>query len=88
MSASPIKNAGDVYQFVGDLKAEAERQGMAELADRLQNNLLLGSSALEILGAVRQTVIDNRGVVGRLLGKDGKSRAEQVSLNLTRQPKH
>jgi len=33
---------------------------------------------LEILGAIRQTVIDNHDAVGRLLGPDGKSRAEQA----------
>ena len=78
MSALSIKNAGDVYQFVDDLKTEAKRSDMNQLADQLENALLLGSSALEILGAVRQAVVDNHNNIERLLGPDGKDRAEGV----------
>lgn len=78
MSEKRINNAQDVYQFVEDLRNEASRRGMNELSTELANALRLGSSALEILGAVRQVMVDNREHVTRLLGPDGRSRADQV----------
>ena len=57
----------DVYRFVQRLKAESERQGEVSLASRLDDALNLGSSGLEILGAIE-----------RLLGPDGDVEARQI----------
>src|SRR4051812_844653 len=78
MTARPINDIGDVYQFVGDLRAVAARRGMTALPTQLESALKLGSSALEILGAIREILINNNEQVGRLLGPDGEAQAKQV----------
>ena len=78
MCEAAIKESADVYHFVENLKAKAESKGMDEFVARLGNAMRLGSSTLEILGAIRQTIIENRETVGRLLGPEGEIGAEQV----------
>ena len=68
----------DVYRFVQRLKAESERQGEVSLASRLDDALNLGSSGLEILGAIRQAILENRTAIERLLGPDGDVEARQI----------
>jgi hypothetical protein len=78
VSAHQINNLGDVYQFVEILKTEASQRGLTNLATQLENALKLGSSGLEILGAIRQIIIENREIIRQLLGPDGRSRGEQI----------
>lgn len=78
MSASHIKTTDDVYQFVERLKSECQKNGATELFAQLDDSLHLGSSGLEMLGAIRQTIIDNRASIERLLGASGKDEANQV----------
>lgn len=78
MSASQIKTADDVYRFVERLKSECQNSGATELLAQLDDALHLGSSGLEILGAVRQTIIGNRALIERLLGAARKDEANQV----------
>jgi len=78
MSANPINNTGEVYQFVESLRTEASRRGITSLATQLENALNLGSSGLEILGAIRQIITENLQIIRQLLGPDGSSRGEQI----------
>ena len=78
MSTSRITTAEDVYRFVDRLKLESEKHGANALSAELDDALHLGSSGLEILGAVRQTMIANLPAIERLLGPTGKEEAKQV----------
>jgi gamma-glutamyltranspeptidase len=71
MSDCTIRTASDVYGFVAQLKSEAEKHGNIDFASELDDAVHLGSSGLEILGAVRKTLIENHGEVESLLGSDG-----------------
>ena len=75
---SQIKTADDVYRFVERLKAESERVGRPELVVQLDDAMHLGSSGLEILGAIRQVLLNNRNAIEALLGAVAKTEAEQV----------
>ncbi len=78
MTAPTITTADEVYAFIAQLKAEAEKQGDTNFATELDDALYLGSSGLEILGAIRKTLIENRGKVESLIGADGQNKAAQV----------
>ena len=78
MRDSTISSTGDVYEFVDVLKKESERRGSVSLVARLENALHLGSSGLEILGAVRQVMIENRSEIERCLGNTGIEKANRV----------
>jgi hypothetical protein len=54
-----IGSAEGVYAFVAQLKAEAEKHGERDLAMELDGAPDLGSSGLEILGAIRKIVTEN-----------------------------
>ena len=84
MSISRITTVDDVYRFVDRLKLEANSHGAAALATQLDDALHLGSSGLEILGAIRQTLITNRTSIEQLLGPSGKEEADQVIAFVTR----
>ena len=78
MSVSKIETTDDVYRFVERLKSECQEHGATELSLKLDDALCLGSSGLEILGAIRHTIISNLTSVERLLGVAGKDEANQV----------
>ena len=59
MKADPIKSTDDVYRFVEQLKETARQNGCQELYTELDDALLVGSSSLEILGAIRQAILRN-----------------------------
>ena len=73
-----ITTANEVYAFVTQLKTQAEKHGDADLASKLDDALHLGSSGLEILGAIRETLIENHSQVEALVGSDGWQKAAQV----------
>ena len=78
MIDSTITTANDVYAFVAQLKTEAEKRGDTDFASELDDAVHLGSSGLEILGAIRKTLIENHGEVESLLGSDGWQKAAHV----------
>jgi hypothetical protein len=78
MNASQINTADDVYRFVERLKSECHRNGATALLKELDDALHLGSSALEILGAIQQTVINHRSQVEGLLSSARKDEASGV----------
>jgi hypothetical protein len=78
MNTGKITTAEDVYNFAKTLESMSQRSGVTQLARQLDNAMRLGSSGLEILGAIRQVVIGNRTDVERLLGPEGTSRIDQV----------
>jgi hypothetical protein len=78
MTTKKITTAGDVYQFVERLKTASQQDGTPELYRQLDQAMRVGSSSLEILGAIRQAVIGNRSDIERLLGPDGRLCADQV----------
>ena len=73
-----ITSANDIYAFVTQLKAEAEKRGDNDFAGEVDDVLHLGSSGLEILGAIRKTLIENRDRVESILGSDGLKKAADV----------
>ncbi len=78
MTDFTITSTNDVYAFVAQLKTEAEKRGDTDFASELDDALHLGSSGLEILGAIRETLIENHGEVESLLGSDGWQKAANV----------
>jgi len=73
-----IKSASEVYAFVAQLKTEAEKHGDSDFVSELDDALHLGSSGLEIMGAIRKKLIQNHSKVKSLLGSDGWKKAERV----------
>jgi hypothetical protein len=78
MVTPTITTANEVYAFIADLKTECGKHGVNDLANKLDDALCLGSSGLEILGAIRITLAENRAKVESLLGSEGLRKAEQV----------
>jgi hypothetical protein len=74
----PINNAGDVYKFVERLKVQCQENGKTELCKKLDDALRLGSSGLEIIGAIQQTLKNNYNVIEQLLGSEEKIAIDQV----------
>jgi hypothetical protein len=75
---SKSATANDVYAFVAQLKTEAEKRGNSDFASELDDALHFGSSGLEILGAIRKTLVENHREVESLLGSDGWKKAAKV----------
>lgn len=78
MTDFTITTTKGVYTFVAQLKTKAEKRGDTDFASELDDALHLGSSGLEILGAIRKTLIENHGQVESLLGSDGWQKAAHV----------
>jgi hypothetical protein len=77
----------DVYKFVNILIAKAAEDSLPasqRLAAQLHEALNLGSSALEILGAIRLALLEKEMTVARLMGKSGQLTARQVSRFVSR----
>lgn len=78
MSELQIKTTDDVYQFVERLESECRIHEATALLRQLDAARHLGSSGLEILGAVRQALVDNLALIEQLLGPSGKEQAKQI----------
>jgi hypothetical protein len=63
-----IRTANEVYDFVRRLKAACVAEGAPDLCKKLDDSMRLGSSGLEILGAIRGTIIANRQKIDEILG--------------------
>jgi hypothetical protein len=68
----------DVYMFVDRLKLESLKQGSTHLAKELDDALHMGSSGLEIMGAIRQAILDHHSLIQKLLGPDRLDEANRV----------
>lgn len=68
-----IVSVDDVYRFVDLIQVVCKQKSAAELDMKFSNALKLRSSGLEILGAVRQTIIDNREQIECLIGPDRRN---------------
>lgn len=73
-----MTNVGDVYRYVERLMSECRKCDESALFKQLDDALHLGSSGLEMLGAIRRALIENRVTVVRLLGPTGKEEADRV----------
>ncbi len=78
LNVSHIQSTDDVYQVVERLESACRKNGTAELLKQIEDAMRVGSSALEILGAVRQTMIVNRSEVEQLLGPSGSKETDEV----------
>lgn len=78
MNSFQIVTVHDVYRFVEHLKSECQKNGMLELYGQLDDDLHLGSSGLEVLGALRQTLINNSLTIEQLLGPAGNEWTDQI----------
>jgi hypothetical protein len=80
MNTQKINTSADIYQLVKQLQVESGKNGLPDLAAQLADALSLGSSGLEILGAIRKTFIENRSTIERMLGPTGK---DQIDMAIT-----
>jgi hypothetical protein len=79
MNSEKINSTADVYQFVERLKLECAKAHATDLLEQLDGAVSLGSSGLEILGAIRQTLIINRATITRLLGATSSDQINQIN---------
>jgi hypothetical protein len=56
-----------IYSLIDQLILDSKRLGESSLADQLYIALHMGSSSLEVLGAVRQTLIENEKTATKFL---------------------
>lgn len=78
MTTPTINKVEDVFRFADHLKSECERSGETGLAEQIDDAMHLGSSTLEILGALRQIILGNAASIHQLLGEAGNAEADQV----------
>ena len=73
-----MNSANDVYEFVDQLKSACQKAGATELVEQLSDALRLGSSGLEILGAIREILVKNRSLIQGLLESTKKTEVDKV----------
>ena len=73
-----MNNANDVYKFVDQLKLACQKAGETKLFEQLDNALRLGSSGLEILGAIRGVLLKNHALIQELLDSTNRAQVDQV----------
>jgi len=78
MSTFQINTTDDIYQFVERLKAQCAKRSETGLLTQLNDATHMGSSGLEILGALRQVILANIGLIQELLGSDGENEARLI----------
>lgn len=71
-------NIDEVYRIVEHLIVKAGERGPTELTMQLDDALHVGSSGLEILGAIRQVIIENRDCLDQLLAPTEIDQVDQV----------
>jgi hypothetical protein len=72
-----ITNAGQVYDLANLLIERSSAEGLCDIAQKLDDAMHLGSSALEILGAIRQVLVDDSGRITKLVDKGDLDEAIQ-----------
>ena len=78
MDNAPIGTTNDVYDFVERLQGACENVGHVRLAQELDDDLHLGESRLEILGALRTTILNHLHTIESLLGASGIDDAKSI----------
>lgn len=78
MTDCMITSANDVYAFVAQLRTEAEKRGDTDFATNVDEALHLGSSGLEIMGAIRKILIENHAKLESFGGSEARNKAAQV----------
>jgi hypothetical protein len=78
MCPERISTSQDIYDLVERLKDECKKDARTDLIARFDDALGLGSSGLEIMGAIRKVFSDDRFEIERLLGPDGKDEVDAV----------
>jgi hypothetical protein len=73
-----MNNTSDVYEFVEQLKSACQSARQTELLEKLNDALNLGSSGLEILGAIREIIIKNRKTIQSLLDSTKQVQIDEV----------
>jgi hypothetical protein len=73
-----MNNANDVYEFVEELKLACQSAGQTELLEKLKSALCLGSSGLEILGAIREIFVRNRATIQNLLNREKWPQIDEI----------
>jgi hypothetical protein len=84
MERSEIRTANDVYEFVEQLKAACLEKGAVELYKQFNDSMRLGSSGLEILGAIRGTIIANRKEIEGILGLGAREDIDHIIVFVNR----
>lgn len=69
-----IKSIEEFYKLIDALKSACRENNEMEILQKIDGALSLGSSVLEMLGATRQVLIENRKRVDQLLTKDDVDR--------------
>ena len=65
-----ISSVSDVYEFVNEAIRLCREQEYEDIATRLEEAMHLGSSALEIIGAIRSILIEGQPELLSVLDKD------------------
>lgn len=65
-----ITSMPEVYSLVDELRAECKRHKIDRIGDMLGDAMALGSSGLEILGAIRSVLVRERDNLVRVVDKN------------------
>ena len=78
MNKYQINTTDDVYQFVKRLKDQCSTNSKNELFAQLDDAMRVGSSGLEIMGALQQVIVSNIALIQELLGPEGENEARLI----------
>ena len=65
-----IKTVDQVYNFINEIKQGCIKYGYNDIATRLEDAMHLGSSGLEILGAIRTILLEEQTRLLNIANKD------------------
>ena len=71
-------SSDNVFRFIEHLMFESKKRNEMELFKKLDDALNLGSSALEILGAIRAILVENRSTISKLFDSKNIEEADSV----------
>jgi hypothetical protein len=67
-----------LYETVERIKKESLERGLPDLAAQFEHALALGSSSLEIIGAIKIIIVQNRPMIEAMLAPNGKQRVDEM----------
>lgn len=73
-----ITSMPEVYSLVDELREECRRHRIERVTDALDNAMALGSSGLEILGAIRSVLVRERDNLVRVVDKKTATAIDSV----------
>lgn len=80
MTTPAITTTDEIYAFIAQLKIEAEKRMDTDLVIELDSALHLGSSGLEVLGAIRKTLIENQSKMESFLNSIELNKLTQIII--------